>query len=115
MAEKIIYNKLVRDKIPEIIEVSGKTCETEILSDEEYAKYCNISEEEKIEFIINAWTKKEALFKSKNVKSLSRKEFRLLNGDVFQKTVYLNGEAFSLSVANENVDKVKVYENLLLK
>ena len=33
---KIIYNKLVRDKIPEIIEASGKTCETEILSDEEY-------------------------------------------------------------------------------
>ncbi len=33
---KIIYNKLVRDKIPEIIEVSGKRCEIEILSDEEY-------------------------------------------------------------------------------
>ena len=30
------YNKLVRDKIPEIIQASGKTCETEILSDEEY-------------------------------------------------------------------------------
>ena len=26
----------MRDKIPEIIEASGKTCETEILSDEEY-------------------------------------------------------------------------------
>ena len=36
MAKKVIYNKLVRDKIPEIIEASGKTCETEILSDEEY-------------------------------------------------------------------------------
>ena len=36
MAEKIIYNKLVRDKIPEIIETSGKMCEIEILSDEEY-------------------------------------------------------------------------------
>ena len=36
MTEKIIYNKLVRDNIPEIIEASGKTCETEILSDEEY-------------------------------------------------------------------------------
>ena len=36
MAEKIIYNKLVRDKIPEIIEASGKTCEMEILSDQEY-------------------------------------------------------------------------------
>lgn len=33
---KIIYNKLVRDKIPEMIEASGKTCETGILSDEEY-------------------------------------------------------------------------------
>ena len=33
---KVIYNKLVRDKIPEIIEASGKTCETGILSDEEY-------------------------------------------------------------------------------
>ena len=36
MEKKIVYNKLVRDKIPEIIEESGKTCEIEILSDEEY-------------------------------------------------------------------------------
>ena len=33
---KIIYNKLVRDRIPEIIERSGKTCETELLSSEAY-------------------------------------------------------------------------------
>lgn len=33
---KIIYNKLVRDKIPEIIQASGKICEIEILPDEEY-------------------------------------------------------------------------------
>lgn len=31
-----VYNKLVRDKIPEIIEDEGKTCKTRILSDEEY-------------------------------------------------------------------------------
>ncbi|MDD6645207.1 MAG: nucleoside triphosphate pyrophosphohydrolase [Oscillospiraceae bacterium] len=30
------YNKLVRDKIPKIIESSGNTCKTRILSDEEY-------------------------------------------------------------------------------
>lgn len=30
------YHKLVRDRIPEIIEASGKVCKTEILSDEEY-------------------------------------------------------------------------------
>lgn len=31
-----VYNKLVRDKIPEIIEEDGKTCKTYILSNEEY-------------------------------------------------------------------------------
>ena len=30
------YRKLVRDRIPEIIAASGKRCETEILSDEDY-------------------------------------------------------------------------------
>lgn len=34
----ITYNKLVRDRIPEIIHSSGKTCSIEILSDEEYLK-----------------------------------------------------------------------------
>ena len=30
------YNKLVRDRIPEIIEASGHKCETRVLSDDEY-------------------------------------------------------------------------------
>ncbi len=34
----IAYNKLVRDRIPEIIENDGKTCRIEILTDEEYIK-----------------------------------------------------------------------------
>ena len=34
----MIYNKLVRDRIPEIIEKKGGTCPTRILSDEEYAQ-----------------------------------------------------------------------------
>ena len=32
------HHKLVRDRIPEIIDSSGKTCITEILSDEEYLR-----------------------------------------------------------------------------
>lgn len=33
---KKIYNKLVRDKIPQIIESTGQSCKTRILSEEEY-------------------------------------------------------------------------------
>ena len=47
MAVKV-YNKLVRDKIPEIIEASGKTCETEILSDEEYLKMVDAKLDEEL-------------------------------------------------------------------
>ena len=34
----ITYNKLVRDRIPEIIETGGNTCITEVLTDEAYLK-----------------------------------------------------------------------------
>ncbi len=42
------YNKLVRDRIPEIIEASGKTCVTEILSDEEYLKMIDVKLDEEL-------------------------------------------------------------------
>lgn len=42
------YNKLVRDRIPEIIEASGKTCVTEILSDEEYLKMIDAKLDEEL-------------------------------------------------------------------
>ena len=32
------YNKLVRDRIPEIIESTGKSCLTRVLSDAEYIR-----------------------------------------------------------------------------
>lgn len=37
----IVYNKLIRDKIPEIIRNDGKECEVRILDDEEYLKELN--------------------------------------------------------------------------
>ena len=44
----IKYNKLVRDRIPEIIEESGKTCKTEILNDEEYLRMIDAKLDEEL-------------------------------------------------------------------
>ena len=43
------YHKLVRDRIPEIIEASGKVCKTKILSDEEYLKLIDEKLDEELE------------------------------------------------------------------
>ena len=42
------YHKLVRDRIPEIIENQGKTCVTEILSQEEYLKMLDLKLNEEL-------------------------------------------------------------------
>lgn len=44
----ITYNKLVRDRIPEIIEQSGKSCTTAVLSDEEYLKMIDAKLDEEL-------------------------------------------------------------------
>lgn len=43
-----IYNKLVRDKIPEIINKNGSICVIKILNNEEYLKSLNIKLEEEL-------------------------------------------------------------------
>ena len=42
------YNKLVRDRIPEIIAASGATCITEILSDEDYLRMIDAKLDEEL-------------------------------------------------------------------
>ena len=43
-----IYNKLVRDRIPEIIAASGKSCSTEILSAEDYLRMIDTKLDEEL-------------------------------------------------------------------
>ena len=45
---KKTYNKLVRDRIPEIIKASGKSCKTEILSDADYLKMIDAKLDEEL-------------------------------------------------------------------
>lgn len=42
------YNKLVRDRIPDIIKASGSECKTRILSDEEYLKMIDAKLDEEL-------------------------------------------------------------------
>lgn len=43
-----VYNKLVRDKIPEIIEADNKLCDIEILSDEAYLQMVDAKLDEEL-------------------------------------------------------------------
>lgn len=42
------YHKLVRDRIPQIIESTGKTCRTEVLDDETYLRFLDKKLEEEL-------------------------------------------------------------------
>lgn len=44
----IVHSKLVRDRIPEIITAAGKTCTTEILSDEDYLRMLDAKLDEEL-------------------------------------------------------------------
>ena len=44
----IQYSKLVRDRIPEIIEASGRTCSVEVLSDEDYLRMVDAKLDEEL-------------------------------------------------------------------
>ncbi|GLI09652.1 phosphoribosyl-ATP pyrophosphohydrolase [Paenibacillus tyrfis] len=50
----IVYNKLVRDKIPRIIEASGKQAEIRFLDDAEYIKMLNTKLQEELDEFIKA-------------------------------------------------------------
>jgi predicted house-cleaning noncanonical NTP pyrophosphatase (MazG superfamily) len=50
----IIYNKLVRDKIPQIIEEKGKIAEVLIMDTDEYAKMLNLKLQEELNEFIEA-------------------------------------------------------------
>ncbi len=55
------YNKLVRDKIPQIIEQSGKKFSARILNDQEYIKYLQQKSYEELDEYCAAETKEDAV------------------------------------------------------
>lgn len=84
----------------------------DVLSPEEFQQYEACSAEEKENLLIHAWTKKESLFKMKNEGSISVEAFRMQSGSVFQTAVQCAGESYSLSVATQTPEKVRLYEGI---
>jgi predicted house-cleaning noncanonical NTP pyrophosphatase (MazG superfamily) len=56
-----VYKKLVRDKIPEIIESTGKKCSFKILNNDEYIKALHQKSFEELEEYINSKNNDEAI------------------------------------------------------
>lgn len=56
-----VYDKLVRDFIPQVINSDGKQCRTRILDEEEYKKELNIKLKEESEEYHTAQNSKESL------------------------------------------------------
>lgn len=47
--KEILYDKLIRDRIPEIIESHGKRCEVSVLSDEKFEEYLKKKLQEEVD------------------------------------------------------------------
>lgn len=56
-----IYNKLVRDRIPEIINSTGKKSSTKILNEEEYIKELKTKSFEELQEYIDAETSEDGI------------------------------------------------------
>ncbi|MFF2447485.1 phosphoribosyl-ATP pyrophosphohydrolase [Neobacillus sp. NPDC058068] len=56
-----LYNKLVRDKIPKIIESTGKECSTKILNNDEYIKALQEKSFEELKVYVDSKTNDEAI------------------------------------------------------
>ncbi len=92
---------------PTKVDISSK-----ILSKSELLEYEKLNDEDKLQYIIFAWTKKESLFKSKNIKTITIEEFADLDGNVHQEIVRVKGDFYALSIATSMTDKIRIYEGI---
>ena len=104
-----IYNKLVRDKIPEIIAGdNGKTCVTRMMADDEYLESLHTKmQEELTEYLESGETEEladleEVLRAILDVKGVSYEEFgEMRNRKVEKRGAYVK-KIFLVSVSDKN-------------
>ena len=103
-----IYNKLVRDKIPNIIAENGKYCKTKILSENEYLESLNrklleeLNEYLESESIEELADLEECLRAILDIKHISYDEFEKIRKDKVYKRGSFNKRIFLEYVDDKN-------------
>ncbi|WP_188207710.1 nucleoside triphosphate pyrophosphohydrolase [Alkalibacillus aidingensis] len=86
-----IHNKLIRDKIPEIIEATGKSFSTKKLSEEDYIKELRTKLSEEVNEYLNAKNDNEALEELADIVEVIH-SLAKIHGNSFEKVEQLRVE-----------------------
>ena len=78
-----------------------------VLTDKEYAVLKTLADEEREDFFLKAWVKKESIFKRNGGTSLMPSKTETDSSDAEAHTVYVNGERYFIGIA---VNKNEGYE-----
>lgn len=101
-----IYNKLVRDKIPEIIAADNKTCITKILSDQEYLEMLNKKLQEELnEYLENNNIEELADLQEVLLAILDAKGITFTQFETIRKTKVAQRGAFKKKILLERVEE----------
>lgn len=104
-----VYNKLVRDKIPEIIVAdNGKTCVTRIMEDDEYLESLNTKMQEELKEYLESGEVEEladleeVLRAILDIKNVSYEEFEKIRNAKVDKRGAFKKKIFLESVSEKN-------------
>lgn len=106
--KKIVYDKLVRDKIPQIIEAAGKTAECVILSDDDYQKALDKKLGEELEEYLKEGDVTEladlleVLYAAAQARGCSREQLEKIRAEKAEKRGAFEQKIFLKSVVEES-------------
>lgn len=85
-----------------------------IFTEGEMAEYNSLPEEDRAEYLIKAWTMKEAIFKSEGKDAFIPIEYDTLKGGTAANVEMIGGKMYSWSVATDTPEKIRVFRGINL-
>lgn len=107
--KEIIYNKLVRDKIPEIIREDDKDCEIEYLSKSEHLEFLNKKLSEELEEYLENYNIEEladlleVIYSILDLKGISKEKIDIIRNEKNRKRGKFNKGIKLIKVINNKV------------